>query len=75
MEIQVLYFAFLREEKGCSSEIVVVQKGCTPEMIFEQLFDRSSVGIRFAVNEIFVDAQVELTDGDVLAFLPPMGGG
>ena len=75
MEIQVLYFAFLREQKGCSGEIVMVSKGCTAQMLFEQLFSQSATGIRFALNEIFVEANTELSDGDVLAFLPPMGGG
>jgi len=75
MTLKVLYFAVLREEKGCVSEMRQVPSPMTMEALFLTLFERSPIGIRFALNQRYVSSDTLLSDGDEVAFLPPLGGG
>ena len=75
ISIQVFYFAHLREERGCSSEEQSVEQGMSVSSLFTLIFGRTPNGIRFAVNQSYVESTVVLLDGDEVAFLPPLGGG
>tara|TARA_B100000683_G_C12108596_1_gene398370 strand:- start:164 stop:403 length:240 start_codon:yes stop_codon:yes gene_type:complete len=73
--IQVFYFAQLREERGSSQEECRVGQGMSVSEIFRHIFGRDPQGIRFAINQSYVEATDIPLDGDEVAFLPPLGGG
>lgn len=75
MQIKIRYFAWLREKRGTAEEFMNLEESCTVAALFQQLFQMAAVGIRFAVNAEYVDGETHLSDGDEVAFLPPMGGG
>ncbi len=75
MHVMVRYFASLREEKSVDEELVRITLPIKVIELFVQIFQRSPVGIRFAVNQSYVSADHLLESGDEVAFLPPLGGG
>ena len=75
ISIQVFYFAQLREERTCSQEELCIDQGMSVASIFTHIFGRIPFGIRFAINQSYVDSGAIPTDGDEVAFLPPLGGG
>ena len=82
MTVVVLYFAALRELLGTSEETL---SDLTPPLsvqAFGELLGRRHPtlvphlgSVRFAVNEAFVNASVEIADGDTVALIPPVSGG
>lgn len=80
MQIKVLYFAGLREDRGCESELLQVEPETTPEAVYRELRERyrfrlPAEALQVAVNEDFADWKTRLNEGDELVFLPPMAGG
>ena len=75
MSIRVLYFAILREERGCAEEVVEIDEALTLASLFKHIFNRPALGIRFAQNQIYVSGETVISDDDEIAFLPPLGGG
>ena len=80
MQITVLYFASLREIKGYSTEKLVYPTEITIRELLHTLWNETQLQtvvpfLRFAVNEEFATLDTVLVDGDVVAFLPPVGGG
>ena len=78
MQVQVRYFAVLRERAGCAEDSIDVQPGVTVGQLYASLFPPSEAGhlpIMFAVNEAYVHADRILENGDEVAFIPPLGGG
>jgi molybdopterin synthase sulfur carrier subunit len=78
MQITVRYFAGLREERGCDEEVLGVAAGTAVSELYQRIFSDSPLrGLRvmFAVNQSYVTANRELSDGDEVAFIPPLGGG
>lgn len=78
MKISVRYFAMLRERKGCESEQVEVPEGTTAGAAYERLFEAGPSGrvpVAYAVNGAYAQATTLLSEGDEVAFLPPVGGG
>ena len=75
MQIYVLYFASLREERECDGEPLVLSQSMRVKSLFEHIFSRDPIGLRFAVNQCYVSADTWLEDGDEVAFIPPLGGG
>jgi molybdopterin converting factor small subunit len=76
MTITIFYFAQLAEERGLRSEIVqVAVQSLTLRDLFSQIFARDSQGIRFAQNQEYVPDNTQISDGDEIAFIPPLGGG
>lgn len=78
MQITVRYFAALREEKGREQESVGVEDGTDVSGLYQQLFAASPLSklrVMFAVNQDYVGAGHALSDGDEVAFIPPLGGG
>ena len=73
--VTILYFAHLRDLRGCSSEQLTLSEACTIGALFRQLFSVDPTGIRLALDAEYVDAETMISDGDEIAFLPPMGGG
>ena len=79
-EIQVLYFAALREAAGRESETVVLNNGETAAVVYQRLaaqygFALPQERLRCAVNHQFAAWGIALKAGDILAFIPPVAGG
>jgi sulfur-carrier protein len=77
--IQVRLFASLREATGWSEQLVTpATTARTPLALWQQLGlgpDEPPAGVRVAINQRFASWDAPLTDGDELAFLPPISGG
>ncbi len=76
--VTVRYFAVLREQRGRDEERVVLEPADTPATLYRRLFPpgpRGALTVAFARNLEYVSGDVELADGDEVAFLPPLGGG
>ena len=75
ISITLLYFAHLRETRGVSEETMRLEQSISVGELFSQIFNVSPSGIRFAIDAEYVSAETLVSDGDEIAFLPPMGGG
>lgn len=80
--VRVLYFAALRDLCGRGEELVELpEQGRTVADLAAQLEELHPAlggrlsGVRFAVNESFVRDEDIVTDGDVVALIPPVSGG
>jgi molybdopterin-guanine dinucleotide biosynthesis protein A len=78
-ELQVQYFAALRDQAGRSTE-TVRSAARTPRELYAELKARhrltlTAEQLRVAVNEEFADWQRLLQPGDNVVFLPPVAGG
>jgi len=79
MNIQVRYFAILREQAGKTEEAVSTN-ATTPATLFTELqkryaFTLAAEQLKVAVNAEFRDWQALLKDGDSVVFIPPVAGG
>ena len=79
LNLQVQYYALLREQAGRSTEKLRSQAR-TPRELYEQLRARYSFSLapellRVAVNSEFADWSQPLADGDDIVFIPPVAGG
>ena len=81
MSIKVLYFASLREEIGRGGDTVDYPLQDSSSMSVEQLWVTSTGQQSFpdnllvAVNQEYTNPQAILSDGDEVAFFPPVTGG
>jgi molybdopterin converting factor subunit 1 len=79
MEIQIKLFAAARELTGTGSIVKMFPAGTTVQDVAEALFEHypglGKMQLRFAVNAIYTKPETTLTDGDQVAFIPPVGGG
>lgn len=80
MAVTVLLFAALREHKGTDRLDVELLPGETAYGLFDRLFadrphPRWPGALLFAVDREYVDREHVLSDGEELAFVPPLGGG
>lgn len=78
MQVQVRYFAALREQRGATTETVDITEGETLEALYERLFPGPADGrmpIAYARNHTHARPTDVVEDGDEIAFLPPVGGG
>ena len=77
--IRVFYFAILREKAGCGEEQVTTSAESARDL-FQELAARYEFGIevdrlKVVINEVFSDWSSPLSDGDTIAFVPPVAGG
>src|SRR5690606_28509635 len=81
MEIQVRYFAVLRERLGREEERLALPDGADVAAAVEALAARHEAvralrgRFQTAVNQEMVPASAALCDGDELALIPPVAGG
>ena len=81
MEIQVRYFAVLRERLGTDEEPLALPDGADVAAAIEALCGRHPAiaalrgRFRAAVNREMVATDCALSDGDELALIPPVAGG
>lgn len=82
---RLLLFAGVAESVGARDLVITLPEGSTVTAVFEALAATSPAGAEsvrlwrssaaLAVNERFVDRGTRLTDGDVVAIMPPASGG
>lgn len=84
MNIKVLYFAALREALGTSGETVALPAGCgTLSAVRAFIAARGGdwetlaqmKNLRAAINQRMADPASVVSDGDEVAFFPPVTGG
>ena len=81
MRIRVLFFGVLRDVTGLREDSIEVPDGGHAATVFEYyaarfpLLDEMSKSIVLAVNQKFCAPSAPLSEGDELAFLPPVSGG
>lgn len=74
MKVRVLLFALARQLAGTGSlEIEVPGGACLSDVLAD--LPAWLPGARFALNEEFAGLDAPLSDGDVVAVLPPVSGG
>jgi molybdopterin converting factor subunit 1 len=78
-DIEVQYFAVLRERAGTSRETVHTAAATAGEL-YDELAARRDFGLpramlRVAVNDEFADWSRPLATGDRVVFIPPVAGG
>lgn len=81
LRVEVLLFGRLREAAGERSLRVEAPEGATPRRLWMGLetgvpaLRGGDRGVRVAVNEMYTDWERPLSEGDVVAFIPPVAGG
>jgi molybdopterin converting factor subunit 1 len=81
MRVRVRLFARLREIAGDGELTREVPNGATVGVVWQQLaaefpgFDRYRSSMSCAVNEDYARFGAPVSDGDEVAFLPPVSGG
>lgn len=83
--LNLLYFAWVKERMGRAAETIPRPPGVeTVASLAQWLHDRDPAGarafadpsvIRAAVNQSFANPETPVTDGDEVAFFPPVTGG
>lgn len=77
MSIKVRYFASLKELVGRSEDTLTVTSSLTADQVWQQLNAPKALpaNVLVALNMNYVTLDTEITDGDELAFFPPVTGG
>jgi molybdopterin converting factor subunit 1 len=81
MDIQVRFFASIREKLRRSEATCSLPDGATVRDLVDQLCREHPPlagvrgALRVAVNQEYVDAQHPLSDNDEVALIPPVSGG
>ena len=79
MELQILYFASLRDASGIGEKQIDVKPGLSVADLWQRVsvgFEQLPVKVLCAVNQEYVDGDYLLQEGDVeVAFFPPVTGG
>jgi len=78
-KIRVLYFAKLREVRGCGEEEIETL-ACGAAGLYEEIRYRHRLplelnALRVAINGEFADWKTRLSAGDEVVFIPPVAGG
>jgi molybdopterin synthase sulfur carrier subunit len=77
MSITVKYFASLREQTGISERDIQLTTGMTVSDVWKATSEGLAMpdNTLTAVNQAYVPKDVQLEDGDEVAFFPPVTGG
>ena len=78
MLIKVKYFASLRELLGRSEETLEIGEGATVADVWQQVSTDirvTPVNILAAINMVYVKTDARVSEGDEVAFFPPVTGG
>jgi len=78
-EINVRYYALLREQRGCPSETIKTNAQ-TPLELYAQLrqqyrFSLDTSFLKVSLNDSFGSWNSPLQDKDTVVFIPPVAGG
>lgn len=79
IEIEIEYYAILREQRGCERETYETESGTVSDL-YEELCERYGFAlppdrVKVAVNETFSDWSSPICEGDTVVFIPPVAGG
>ncbi len=79
MNLKILYFALLREQRGLEEE-VIQSDAENARALYEHLqeahsFTLKPTQLRVAINENFAEWDSPLAEGDEVVFIPPVAGG
>lgn len=78
MNINVKYFGMIAESVGKTDEVLELEEKFSVQQLKDRQVQKYSIAepeaIQLAVNQN-LDTQVELKEGDEVAFLPPFAGG
>lgn len=80
VDVQVRYFALLRELAGKTEETVAIEHGEPAARMYMRLAERYGFplalsDVRVAVNDDFTGSDHPLRGGDKVVFIPPVAGG
>ena len=84
MTVKIVFFASLREKLGVNSVDLQISDSSSVSSLISQLADQHSAewlailtaeNIRIAVNQNIISEDIGVTDGDEVAFFPPVTGG
>ena len=77
MRIKVRFFAVLRERVGISQRVISVPENTTVAQVWSLVADEKTIpdNVLAARNMEYVDATAAVSDGDEIAFFPPVTGG
>jgi molybdopterin synthase sulfur carrier subunit len=76
MTIEVKFFASLRETLGMDSVQIEARPGMTVREVWDQLTERDyPANTLCAINMDYARADDVVSDGDEVAFFPPVTGG
>ena len=79
VQIQLRYFASIREALGRRADVLDVPDGSTVAQVWQRLLaDHPRLAeqrYRPAVNQEYVTESTTLRDGDEVVFIPPVSGG
>lgn len=81
MKVKVRLFAVFRESLKADWVDVEVESGTTVSQAFDRLFPADSAESKykdhcaFALNRLYVDGDAAISEGDEIAFIPPVAGG
>ncbi len=83
MDIEVLYFASVRESRGADSDILTLAEDATVEDLLAELRggalsmldERLASSLLVAINQSMAGVKDVIRQGDELAIFPPMTGG
>jgi sulfur-carrier protein len=77
MQVHVRLFASLRERLGFGDRAVVVEDGQTILDIWHTITGDADVppNVLMAVNQVYAPPDTRVSDGDEIAFFPPVTGG
>ncbi|HYI07431.1 MAG TPA: molybdopterin converting factor subunit 1 [Thermoanaerobaculia bacterium] len=81
MKVRLLFFAVLRDIAGADERELTLADGTTASEVWQEL--RASYDTladytqppMIAINETYATPDAVLTEGDELAFIPPVAGG
>lgn len=78
MKVSVKYFGMIAEAAGRNGEVLEVAQGISAKELKDQQIEKYRIpdaeSVQLAVNQN-LDNEVELKEGDEVAFLPPFAGG
>ncbi len=81
MKVTVKLFAIFREAAGAAEAPLEVREGTSASDVWEELTEKYprlrpyTRSVAFAINGRHVRPGAPLSEGDVVAFLPPVSGG
>lgn len=76
MSIKTLFFASLREQVGQSQVQSAWQTGLTAQQLWQQVTQTEfPANVLVARNQEYCESDTLLSDGDEVAFFPPVTGG
>lgn len=79
MTFRILLFGLLRPREG-DAEFAIESEAQSPRELYAELNSQGLLSypfeqVRCAIADEFADPDAPLSDGDKVAFLPPMAGG